>query len=230
MQTPSLWEHTLTFFPQFLASLKERALRGATVAVVGASDGKFVLPLAAAGYRVIAIERDPVALHGGEVRLPGEVTTHATGLIARLKHEDRQEQVQVAERDFLGAAPLSDPCGAVWTSCSWHYSVNHRRPFGEFVGRMQDLVRPGGLFGAEFMMPVEQDHYLIEHYTSPERLSSYFAGDWNILLTLRTGQFIERAHVGQLHDHTHRMGLLLAARSHRPRAGQPEKENHEARV
>jgi hypothetical protein len=47
----------------------------------------------------------------------------------------------------------------------------------------------------------DEDHYVIDHYTSPERLSSYFAGDWNILLTLRTGQ-----------------------------AGQPEKENHEARV
>ena len=74
METQSLWEHTLTFFPQFLATLKERCLPDATVAVIGASDGKFVLPLAAAGYRVIAIERDPFALHGGEVRLPGDTT------------------------------------------------------------------------------------------------------------------------------------------------------------
>jgi hypothetical protein len=29
---------------------------------------------------------------------------------------------------------------------------------------------------------------------------------------LRTSEFAERAHVGQLHDHTHRMGMLLAAR------------------
>ncbi len=48
MQTQSLWEHTLTFFPQFLATLRERVAPDATVAVVGASDGKFVLPLAAA--------------------------------------------------------------------------------------------------------------------------------------------------------------------------------------
>jgi hypothetical protein len=183
------------------------------VAVVGASDGKFVLPLAAVGYRVIAIERDPVALHGGEVRLPGDVTTHVMGLIARLKREDLQDEVRVVERDFLSAEPLSVPCDAVWTSCSWHYSVNHHRPLAEFVARMQHLVRTEGLFGAEFMMPVEPEHYLTEHYTSPERLSRHFAGDWTILLTLRTGEFAERAHVGQLHDHTHRMGLLLAARS-----------------
>ncbi|WP_245241001.1 hypothetical protein [Streptomyces spiramenti] len=52
-----------------------------------------------------------------------------------------------------------------------------------------------------------------EHYTSPERLHHHFTGDWEILLTLRTTEFTEHAHVGQLHDHTHRMGMLLAART-----------------
>ncbi len=208
----SLWQHTLTFFPQFLAILRERASQGTTVAIVGASDGKFVLPLAAAGYHVIAIERDPLALHGGEVRLPGDITSHAMGLIDRLKHEDLQDRVQMVERDFLGPEPLEARCDAIWTSCSWHYSINHRRPLAEFVARMQLLVRANGLFGAEFMMPVEQDQHGIEHYTSPERLSRHFASDWTVLLTLRTGEFIERAHIGQLRDHTHRMGLLLATR------------------
>ena len=67
MQTPSMWRHTLTFFPQFLAALKERTEPDSTVTVIGASDGRLVVPLAAAGYRVVAIERDPLALHGGEV-------------------------------------------------------------------------------------------------------------------------------------------------------------------
>lgn len=77
---------------------------------------------------------------------------------------------------------------------------------------MQQLVGPGGLFGAEFMMPIEQRHFLTEHYNSPERLSRHFADGWTILLTLRTSEFTERAHVGQLQDHTHRMGLLMALR------------------
>ncbi|MFC0864935.1 hypothetical protein ACFHYQ_21815 [Sphaerimonospora cavernae] len=124
--------------------------------------------------------------------------------------------MQVVEEDFLAYEhPLDTLCDAVWTSCSWHYSINHHRPLAEFVTRMQLLVRPGGLFGAEFMMPVEPRHYLIEHYTSPERLSYHFTGSWDLLLTLRTSEFTERAHVGQLADHTHRMGLLLALRSAR---------------
>ncbi|MEV8006366.1 MULTISPECIES: hypothetical protein [unclassified Streptomyces] len=93
MQTQSLWEHTLTFFPQFLATLRERVAPDATVAVVGASDGKFVLLLAAAGYRVVAIERDDVALHGGHVHLPGDSQAHALGLIDRLKLEELHERV-----------------------------------------------------------------------------------------------------------------------------------------
>jgi SAM-dependent methyltransferase len=212
MRTSSLWEHTLSFFPQFIASLQEHASPGASVAVVGASDGKFVLPLAAAGYRVIAIERDPLALHGGGVRLPGDITAQATGLIARLKTEDLRDRVQVVDGDFLTAHIACGPCDAVWTSCSWHYSENHHRPLADFIGRMQQLVRPGGLFGAEFMMPIEPRHFMTEHYTSPERLSHHFAAGWTILLTLRTSDFTERAHVGQLHDHAHRMGLLIAMR------------------
>ncbi|MFJ9926684.1 SAM-dependent methyltransferase [Streptomyces misionensis] len=213
MRTQSLWEHTLTFFPQFLATLRERVAPDATVAVVGASDGKFVLPLAAAGYRVVAIERDALAVHGGEVRLPGDSQVRAMGLIDRLKLEDLHDRVQVIEEDFLAGEPLNVPCEAVWTSCSWHYSANHHRPLAEFVDRMLRLVRPGGVFGAEFMMPVERRHHLVEHYTSPERLHRHFLGDWDMLLTLRTNEFTERPHIGRPHDHSHRMGLLLAARS-----------------
>ncbi|MFE4371842.1 SAM-dependent methyltransferase [Streptomyces sp. NPDC056835] len=216
MQTPSMWRHTLTFFPQFLAALKERAEPDSTVTVIGASDGRLILPLVSAGYHVVAIERDSLALHGGEVQLPGDKTGHAMGLIERLKLEGLADQVQVVEEDFLASEPLGTTSDAAWTSCSWHYGANHRRPLGEFVDRMQCLVRPGGLLGAEFMMPIEQRHHMLEHYTSPERLQRYFIGDWDVLLTLRTNEFTERAHVGQLQDHTHRMGLFLAARASTP--------------
>ncbi|WP_432013505.1 SAM-dependent methyltransferase [Streptomyces cucumeris] len=211
MQTESLWENTLTFFPQFLATLRERVAADATVAVVGASDGKFVLPLAAAGYDVVAIERDAVALHGGDVHLPGDSQAHALGLIDRLKLEELHDRVQIVEDDFLDGEPLSLQCEAVWTSCSWHYSANHHRPLAEFVDRMKRLVRQDGVFGAEFMMPVESRHHMIEHYTSPERLRHHFLGDWEVLLTLRTNEFTERPHIGRLRDHTHRMGMLMAA-------------------
>jgi len=48
-QTQRFWEDKLTFFPQFLAVLRQRMCADATVAAVGVSDGKFVLPPAAMG-------------------------------------------------------------------------------------------------------------------------------------------------------------------------------------
>ncbi|MEC3995320.1 SAM-dependent methyltransferase [Actinacidiphila sp. DG2A-62] len=214
MQTLSRWENTLTFFPQFRAALSEHVGSSATVVVIGASDGRLVLPLAAAGHRVIAIERDPVALQGGLVQLPDGTEAHAAGLVERLQQEQLDDRVDIVEADFLdGDLPLAARYDAVWTSCSWHYSANHHRPLADFVTRMQDLVRVDGLFGAEFMMPVTARHHLSEHYTSPERLSPYFSDGWNIQLTLRTGQFTELPHIGQPHPHVHRMGALLATRT-----------------
>ncbi|WP_031512988.1 class I SAM-dependent methyltransferase [Streptomyces sp. NRRL F-5123] len=214
MQTLSRWEHTLTFFPQFRAALSEHVGCDATVVVIGASDGRLVLPLAAAGHRVIAIERDPIALQGGLVELPDGTKAHATGLIERLRQEQLDDRVDVVEADFLDAdLPITGQYDAVWTSSSWHYSANHHWRLADFVTRMQDLVRVHGLFGAEFMMPVTARQHLSEHYTSPERLSPHFSKGWNIQLTLRTGQFTERPHIGQPHPHVHRMGALLATRT-----------------
>jgi hypothetical protein len=184
------------------------------VVVIGASDGRLVLPLAAAGHRVIAIERDPVALQGGLVQLPDGTEAQASGLIERLQQEQLDDRVDIVEADFLEKdLPLAGQHDAVWTSCSWHYSANHHRPLADFVTRMQDLVRVHGLFGAEFMMPVTTRQHMSEHYTSPERLSPHFSVGWNIQLTLRTGQFSERPHNGQPHPHIHRMGALLATRT-----------------
>ncbi|MFJ4409537.1 class I SAM-dependent methyltransferase [Streptomyces sp. NPDC088910] len=214
MQTLSRWEHTLTFFPQFRAALSEHVGPDATVLVIGASDGRLVMPLAAAGHRVTAVERDPVALRGGLVSLPDGTEAHAPGLTERLQQEGLADRVNIVEGDFLDAGlPCDAQYDAVWTSCSWHYSANHHRPLADFITRMQGLVRVHGLFGAEFMMPVTARHHLSEHCTSAEKLSPLFSDGWNIQLTLRSGQYVERPHIGQPHLHTHRMGLLLATRT-----------------
>lgn len=119
-----------------------------------------MIPLAAAGNHVIAVERDSVAPHGGEVRLPGgERVTPVPGLVDRLKREELHDRVRIVEGDFLRITEVQDMISdAVWTSCSWHYSANHNRPLADFAERTKRLVRPGGLFRAEFMMPVEPHH------------------------------------------------------------------------
>lgn len=208
MPTESLWQDTRTFFPLFLAELDK--ITAVRVAVVGASDGKFVLPLAQRGYEVHAVERNATAVNGGPVILPGNISGHLPGLRSRLITEgvDHLVHIDVADLLELTAAAPSD---AVWTSCSWHYSANHRRPLAEFTDRLKELCLPGGILGAEYMMPVEPRHGDIEHYLAEGEVLKYLDG-WPALWEAYTPTFIEEPHVEQLHRHEHRMGLVVCRR------------------
>lgn len=209
--TVSVWQATRTFFPLFVEHLLQAGAR--SVCVVGASDGKFVLPLARHGLTVRAIERDPLALNGGPITLPGPVAGSMNGLRQRLILEGLSERVEVIQADLLDLGDLDlSPVDAVWTSCSWHYSVNHRRPLADFVAAMQALCRTDrGLFGAEYMQPVHPRHLTIEHYPETGELRRYFAG-WDVVWETYTPPFVEEPHVEQLEPHVHRMGLLIADR------------------
>ncbi|HEY3684238.1 MAG TPA: class I SAM-dependent methyltransferase [Streptosporangiaceae bacterium] len=209
MKTQSLWQATKTFFPLFLGELTQRPAQ--TVCVVGASDGKFVIPLAKLGYHVLAIERDRQAVHGGVVELPGHLQGTMLGLRRRMMSEEVAECVTIVEGDLFDLRHLP-PCDAVWTSCSWHYSLNHRRPLSAFVERLQALCAPEGLLGAEFMMPVEERHQSIEHYLEEGQILDYFEG-WRLLWEAYTPAFLEDPHVEQLKPHTHRMGFVMASRT-----------------
>ena len=115
----SLWTDTRTYFP-LLAAYLEREGIGGQALVVGASDGKFVMPLAAGGWHVTAVEVDAAAIHGGSVVLPGGEVVRAPGLIERVCNAGLAERVNTIEADFrdLQFGPRFD---VVFTSCSWHY-------------------------------------------------------------------------------------------------------------
>jgi SAM-dependent methyltransferase len=208
--TRSVWHDTRSFFPLFVDVLARR--HRDTVCVVGASDGKFVLPLARRGVRVVAVERDPLAVDGGPVTLPGPIPAHMPGLRQRLDTEGLGDLVDVVQADLFDTGWRAEPFDAVWTSCSWHYSVNHKRPLADFIGAMIDLCRPrGGLFGAEYMMPVEPRHLGIEHYPEQGEVRRFFRG-WSIDWETYTTPFLEEPHVELLAEHVHRMGLIIATR------------------
>ena len=223
MRTSSMWEHTLSFFPQFLATLGEHASPGALwrswVPATASSSCRWPPPATGSSPS----SESPLALHGGQVRLPGDIAAQAPGLIARLEREGLRDWVQVVEGDFLTTAPSSAPCDAIWTSCSW--TLQCESPIARSPSSSRTCSassRPNGLFGAEFMMPIEEKHFLIEHYTCAGEAQPSLHGGWTVLLKLRTSEFGEHAHVGQLQDHVHRMGLLLALRD-------PRRPSHESR-
>jgi hypothetical protein len=192
----------------FLSELVKRNSK--TVCVVGASDGKFVIPLALRGYYVFAIERDERALDGGPVELPGHIPGEMLGLRRRLKSEEVAQNVEIIAGDLLALDRLPT-CDGVWTSCSWHYSVNHRSPLQDFIQRMQILCGESGLLGAEFMMPVAERHKTIEHYLEKGEIRQYFE-NWHFLWEAYTPPFVEEPHVEQLEPHIHRMGFVVTER------------------
>jgi hypothetical protein len=209
-ETRSVWQDTRTFFPLFLDLILSRELH--TVAVVGASDGKFVLPLARRGLHVVALERNPLAINGGPVILPGQGPATMPGLRKRLAEEGLAKRVQIVEADLLHLVTEPPPADAVWTSCSWHYTANHARPLADFINAMTGLCpRAGAVLGAEYMLPVQPHHLNIEHYPEQGEVRRFFRG-WAIDWETYTPPFIEAPHVEQLSAHSHRMGLIIATR------------------
>ena len=192
--TDSPWQSTRTFFALFLRQCELSQAR--TVAVVGAADGKFVLPLARSGARVTAIECDGDALEGLRRRLATERLTDSVEIIA----DDMLDLVEFEVHD------------AVWTSCSWHYSRNHRRPVTEFIGGLERLCSASGLLGAEYMMPIEPQHKQVEHYLPEGRIRAYLP-DWDPIWETYTPVFDEAPHPGQPRPHQHRMGLFIGRRA-----------------
>lgn len=73
------------------------------------------------------------------------------------------------------------------------------------------LLADHGLFGAAYMMPIEPRHFGCEHYPDAGELRRHFT-DWTIHWEAYTPAFTEDPHIGQLHPHVHRMGLLIASR------------------
>lgn len=212
MKTKSVWEETKTFFPLFLERLKTLFPLPRRVYIVGASDGKFVIPLAEAGWGVIAIEVDKTALYGGYVEIPIIGRQKMMGLTGRLRIENLEQHIEIINADFL-TCNLSSLCFGIFTSCSWHYSRNHNRPLGEFIKRMQAVVAEGGIFCAEYMMPCESRHKAKEHYLKEGELRKHFENNWEVLEEFYTVSFTESAHVGNLVDHIHRMGFFMARRT-----------------
>jgi Methyltransferase domain len=193
MSRGSAWADTRTFFPLFEQVLDANANVPLRVLIVGASDGKFVEPLLRRGHQIVAMDPDTESL---------------AKLVARLGDVAQPGQLKVLAADILelDEVPEVDAC---WTSCSWHYSRNFRRPLKDFIDLMVSGLVDGGWFGAEYMMPVAVQHVRAEHYLEPGEIWRYIPGFANIWEAY-TPTFIEDPHEGQPEHHVHRMGFVVA--------------------
>lgn len=204
----SEWKETRTFFPLFMEYLNRDPIIESVV-VVGAADGKFVIPLIQSGYMVTAVDVNNSAMYGSSEVLKGKTEELYSdgGLMGAVRETGLEDQLTAINSDVRTVnISLHD---ALWTSCSWHYSWNHDQPLDRFLDALKRCVRPGGVLGAEYFMPVAPMHVEAEHYLEQGEVWRYLNG-WRPIWEAYTPIFVESPHLGQPEVHVHRMGFLLA--------------------
>src|SRR5258705_13831045 len=98
--TSSLWGKPPSRYYALLRRA-ESSKRGGRphLAVLGCSDGKFVLPAARRGFTVMALDVDEIALYGG-TKIGPDGPTPMPGLRARLEAEKLAHLVEVVHADL----------------------------------------------------------------------------------------------------------------------------------
>ena len=234
MKTKSLWGQPPKRLYKFIDLVNQRADNMRHICVVGASDGKFVLPMLRKGLSVTAIEIDNIAIHGGEkiVPLPRKNVVKinykecqgvpeypeipyqkimATGLLERVQKEKLEAKFELLEMDFYHNVSQNQ-YDAVFTSCSMQYKGNRDLSLQKALQRLQDAVKPGGLLYMDYMMPPEDSHdWKSELFLRTGHIKAFFQNGWKIihLRELKKPVF-EAAHVDRPSDHFHRFGYILA--------------------
>ena len=213
VRTKSLWGPPPSRYYRLLRRA-ERLLgtrRPLTVAILGCADGKFVLPAARRGHRVVAIDVDPVALYGGEKPgLNGPVWM--PGLVWRLDREGLRQRVQVVNGDFARDAPVFR-CQLVLTSGALQYSRNCTNPMSSMIRSVKRYVAPGGLLYVDYMLPYESKYQGRQNCPGREAWNEYFLESrWRFFYNRVLPPVIDRAHVEYPVDHLHQWGHLLTQR------------------
>jgi hypothetical protein len=168
--TVSIWGRP----PDWYLAWVERVARLShpRAAVLGCSDGKFVLPLARRGIRVAAIDYDRVALYGGQKTGRDGSPIVVEGLDWRLTRESLRHVVDIIDDDFLSRDP--EPAPAVFCSGALHYSRNSHFTLKRITDILKAWVLPGGELLFEHMTPSTLEHRRRSNMGSQEAWEAMF--------------------------------------------------------
>jgi hypothetical protein len=212
MKTSSLWGAPPTRYYSFLKRVEQHFhSQPINVAILGCSDGKFVVPAARRGHTIFAIDVDEVALFGGVKEGP-QGRVHMPGLVTRLEAEGLLDRVQVVYGDFVSHRPVV-PSEAVFTSGALQYSRNLIHTMDQMVQSVQLYIKPEGYLYVDYMLPLEEKYEGRNNYPGRATWSSYFSDDqWQVLYNRVLPPVFESAHVDNPLDHYHHWGHLLVHR------------------
>lgn len=236
MKTKSVWGSSPSRIYKFKNLIQSKFGNRASICIVGASDGKFVMPFLRSGFSVTAYEIDETAIYGGKKIFP--IDRQYVKTKKYVHNSDRNpeyQKVPCEERNILGLkkraeiegldgllvikqenfykSPPSAEFDAVFTSCSIPYPCNFDIPVADIFNTLQKSVSEDGYLYMDYMMPLEDCHsWRPEHYLRKGDAKKYlYKEDWRILhLYEMTKPVFEAAHVDRPEDHFHRFGYVLA--------------------
>ena len=210
-RTMSLWGRPPSRYYSYIRRLEEQVRgRKPSLAVLGCADGKFVLPAARRGFRVLAVDVDEVALFGGPKADGIGGPVRMAGLSARLEAEGLSALVEVVLGDLTeGIYPRS--YDGVLSSGAIQYSRNMPRDAKYLVTAVIGYAKPGGLVYIDYMLPYETK-YIGRPNCPPagwwrHHLNS--RDDIEVLYNRVMRPTLDRAHVEYPVDHYHQWGHAL---------------------
>lgn len=212
-RTASAWGTPSSRYFRFLQRV-ERQLsnRAPSLTVVGCADGKFVLPAARRGWKVVAVDIDQKMTDGCEADQALGIPSSVPGLVRRLEYEGLQQHVDVVRGDFMVVdLPRTD---AVWTSGALQYSNNIRYGIEALTDRLGELVPGGGLACIEYMLPDEDR--LKGRPNCPTAswwVNSFPLRGWRVLSQRHSYGVEDMPHPYAPCRHFHSWGCVLAVRS-----------------
>lgn len=211
-RTASTWGTPPSRYYRFLSHVEHQLPnRRPSLTVVGCADGKFVLPAARRGWRVVAADLDERMIDGCEADPGVGLPVPVPGLVRRLREEGLAHLVNVVRGDFMTSDfPASD---ALWTSGALQYSNNIPYGIEALTDRLGTLLHESGHAYIEYMLPAERR---LEGRPNCPSLSWWVncfpLRGWTVLSHTQRYEEPDGPHPYAPWCHTHSWGRILAVR------------------
>lgn len=205
--TTSIWGNPHPVYYRFLRTIECSGM-SKNLAVLGCSDGKYVIPAAKRGFTVLAIDQDPVAIWGGKVNIGNNVVESA-GLVERVTREGVAEYCSIMEGDFLQQNPTTKYSG-VYTSGSIHYEENSQYKLDEVIKQIQSFVSENGFLLIEYILRSDKNIDQDRHFVTTDEIARFFKDPLWRVTSNKKKTYIEGPNPRDPDIHTISWGRLYA--------------------
>ena len=210
LKTKSIWDNPSKIYYDFLRTIEELKLTK-TICILGCSDGKFVLPAAKRGFKVLAIDIDKIALYGGTT-IVGDNKYVTMGLIKRTKIEKLMSFIEIVEENFMLYSPRQTFSG-VFTSGSIHYEFNFEYKLEDMINKIKNYVSPGGLLLIEYIHKSDSNNNPKKHFVTAKQIAFFFKEpEWTVTSNKKK-DYIEEPNPRMASAHKIVWGRLYAKRN-----------------